>query len=592
MKRLHHLIVTLLLGLSLSNTVISDPSPESFNYFVLTPQFGESQVEVMSLENRNLISPENLGLHLEQYETGVVPGGDLFQGAILSGAGPFSIASDQAFSNLPVPENFAGDAFVLPQMGGSDVYSITSPYRDVLIDFDAGRTIQELYVYKGDLIELYAGSRNTRSGIIRSDGDILVAHYRENNFGALQASYPVPPAATELWGIQSERVILSALEDATRSVVYSSDGVVSHYALDAGEQVWLAATPGASQDFPRGLHILADRPVSATHTEDVTFSTTGFWRTVDLRKRYGFPVETQEIIVVCPYGNSTVTLYEEAPFQETAQCGAEGPFPGMLFFSTGDDPEGIQAGSYLEADQPVYVAYRSRATNELRNLFGAGTAEEEAVSAPEARAGSVPSLDPPVSPTNDNPYAITGSADPGDTIFIYVNGEHQKTAVADAGGLLSVSVALLDGVNSIYATSWDGAVESGASNTVFVDYVNTISRTQGGNISQDTVWTAGADGPYNITSDLTVAAGIEFVIQPGVELSFDNGTTLQVDGTLLVQGTAGSPVRFTSAAASPQAGDWDGIRITVISAFLTPTAAAKFCDRRRWEGSKGSAVFC
>ncbi len=198
MKRLHCLVGMLLFGLFLSNAVFSGSPREYFDYYVLTPTFGMGVGEVMSLENNNLISSENIELHLEQYETGVVPGGKLLQGVILSGTGPFSIASDQAFTNLPVPESFAGNAFVLPKLGGIDVYSITSPYQDVWIELDTQNKFQELFVPKSDLIELDIGPSKVRSGIIRSDGGILVAHHRKDTAGELQSSYPVPPAATEL----------------------------------------------------------------------------------------------------------------------------------------------------------------------------------------------------------------------------------------------------------------------------------------------------------------------------------------------------------------------------------------------------------
>jgi parallel beta-helix repeat protein len=73
--------------------------------------------------------------------------------------------------------------------------------------------------------------------------------------------------------------------------------------------------------------------------------------------------------------------------------------------------------------------------------------------------------------------------------------------------------------------------------------------------------------PYKATGDLTVGGSSrpDLVIEAGVELRFDTGAALNACtgsyGSLTVLGSAGDPVVFTSAASSPAAGDWDGIRL-------------------------------
>jgi len=61
---------------------------------------------------------------------------------------------------------------------------------------------------------------------------------------------------------------------------------------------------------------------------------------------------------------------------------------------------------------------------------------------------------------------------------------------------------------------------------------------------QTVSWTA-ADGPYRICSDVTVPVGSTVILEAGATINIDNGKTLAVAGTMLAEGTALSPVRFT-----------------------------------------------
>ena len=94
--------------------------------------------------------------------------------------------------------------------------------------------------------------------------------------------------------------------------------------------------------------------------------------------------------------------------------------------------------------------------------------------------------------------------------------------------------------------------------------------TVGGTISTDTVWDV-AGSPYIVTSNITVQGtdGADSIttltIDPGVDVRFNQNTKLTVGassgdpGALVAQGTAESPILFTSNQATPASGDWYGI---------------------------------
>ncbi len=73
-----------------------------------------------------------------------------------------------------------------------------------------------------------------------------------------------------------------------------------------------------------------------------------------------------------------------------------------------------------------------------------------------------------------------------------------------------------------------------------------------GEIEGDTVWTA-AESPFLITEDVyfsPVDPGATLTIEPGVVVEFQEGTSLNVFGNLIVTGTPENNVQFTSAEAS------------------------------------------
>jgi nitrous oxidase accessory protein NosD len=80
----------------------------------------------------------------------------------------------------------------------------------------------------------------------------------------------------------------------------------------------------------------------------------------------------------------------------------------------------------------------------------------------------------------------------------------------------------------------------------------------GGIVLSDTILDL-ASSPFVFTSDLSVPPGIVLLVEAGVEIYFDGPYKLLNKGTLRVEGTLGSEALISSYAASPMAGDWEGI---------------------------------
>jgi len=177
---------------------------------------------------------------------------------------------------------------------------------------------------------------------------------------------------------------------------------------------------------------------------------------------------------------------------------------------------------------------------------------------------TAPILNPVTSSTTQNPFQITGTSQPLTNVDIYVNGILQQQTTSDSSGNIAIDVFLLDGINDIHALATDSDGASPLSNVLQVQYDNTISRTQGGLISVDTVWTPGAIAqPYSIDTPLTIESGAKLILMPGTVLQFASGAGLIVNGELQVLGNSATPVSFSSLTQTN--GSWPGIKLNATS---------------------------
>jgi len=121
-------------------------------------------------------------------------------------------------------------------------------------------------------------------------------------------------------------------------------------------------------------------------------------------------------------------------------------------------------------------------------------------------------------------------------------------------------IHLNPGINRIDVRMFDGP--SGTGSQIEYHYIDvwyddgSVSTLSGtiGNMTLDA-----ASGPWQITGDVTVPAGVTLTIEPGTTLYFTSGTSVTVNGRINAQGTEYQRIRLTR-----QPGDtstWNGIHL-------------------------------
>ncbi len=81
------------------------------------------------------------------------------------------------------------------------------------------------------------------------------------------------------------------------------------------------------------------------------------------------------------------------------------------------------------------------------------------------------------------------------------------------------------------------------------------------NVTTNTEWTV-TGSPYVIVNPISVSSGVTLTVDAGVVVELGSGNYLVVNGTLTAAGTSASPISFTSASATPAAGDWGFVSFT------------------------------
>lgn len=263
----------------------------------------------------------------------------------------------------------------MPQVRYSHSYHMVSPDADASARVTVNGIQHRLNLSRGVAVDFDAGAANGVSTVVTSNAPILISHRGTPDGSWFVDASPMPPAATELWGIRSTGAYIGAVENDTRVTIYASDGSSSSVTLDSGGSHRVSVGSAASQGAGSAIHVVADKPVSAIQIADGDGTEqTAFFPTALLNTRFGFPKAAQYVAVVCPSAETTVTLHNPGGSTPISRaCNAGGNYPGKTYFGTtanGGAP--IREGAYLESDKPVYVIYEVADSSDEHNLIGSG----------------------------------------------------------------------------------------------------------------------------------------------------------------------------------------------------------------------------
>jgi hypothetical protein len=148
--------------------------------------------------------------------------------------------------------------------------------------------------------------------------------------------------------------------------------------------------------------------------------------------------------------------------------------------------------------------------------------------------------------------ALSGLANAVETRSVLVNGTPATWSAWQARWTGTAS-GLQPGINRVLVQSLDadGREFDRAYLDVWYDDGAVVDISQ--DIDDDTAWLA-ADGPFNITTSITVPAGYTLTIEPGTTIYIAPGASITVRGRLLAQGTEAEHIHIGRNPAL--AGNW------------------------------------
>ena len=280
---------------------------------MLDPETQNSPIAVYSLRDRNTVTAGATVLLLDKNQIGIITAGaDLDPGSIITGTGPFTLASDRETVDIPSPATFLGTQFIVPHTRNAHRVYLLSPEEDATVLIEVEESTETVLLSPGGVFEYSLGSDNTISSLLESDVPILVTHVADTA-GVRSDAFPVPPASLELWGVHSGSAIIGVLEDSTSVVIYDSDGRSEAHTLNRGDRQSISIGAGDIEGQGSGLRIVADKPVTAIQyddgdgTEAVSFLPSHY-----LATHHGVSIGTQYLAVVCPDPGTLLTLRDGA----------------------------------------------------------------------------------------------------------------------------------------------------------------------------------------------------------------------------------------------------------------------------------------
>jgi hypothetical protein len=110
-------------------------------------------------------------------------------------------------------------------------------------------------------------------------------------------------------------------------------------------------------------------------------------------------------------------------------------------------------------------------------------------------------------------------------------------------------------------------------------------------ITSDRIW-ALADSPVTANGNVTVATGATLTIEPGVEVQFQRGCSLIINGSLTAVGTSSQRITFASTETNQVPGFWNGIifESDKNASFVLSSCVVKYARNGVTMNSSGKAL--
>jgi hypothetical protein len=153
---------------------------------------------------------------------------------------------------------------------------------------------------------------------------------------------------------------------------------------------------------------------------------------------------------------------------------------------------------------------------------------------------------------------LDGQANVIETYSVKVNGAFASWSPWQR--IWSISgVALSPGLNTVTVQTFDQSGTELQRSAVVIWYDDGNVQTVSGSLAANTTWAASA-GPFVVSGNLIVPAGVTLTIDPGTTIYFAQGASITVNGRLIAEGTEARRIRFTRQPGT--ANSWGGIRFS------------------------------
>ncbi len=299
----------------------------------------------------------------------LVPIGPVSQGDVIESSHPLSIGIAGNGMDMPVPIEFAGRDFIIPQHRDGHWIYVASPTGEaVSFQFFDGHTDTAYDLQASEILRLWSNRNNIASYIYGASADILVTHRSSGD----RDVFPVPPASDDILGIRSRWGYASAGHGGATVDAYASNGDTASYSLQAGELVSVAGIE-AGYGGASAVRLQSVAGVgAASHRDGNGGESAGFWPVAMMASRYILPLETDYVAIACT-GTEPVYIQVIVPpsILINKTCTPADPIPGRALLSNADYVLPFPAGTKVLSTAPIYLYYDDKLHGDQRNLHGA-----------------------------------------------------------------------------------------------------------------------------------------------------------------------------------------------------------------------------